>query len=142
MAIKGFNKVKANLKKVERAVISGTGKQFRKDMEEVITKGKELSPVDTGTLRSSGRAEGPKVEGKKVLVEGSFGQGPSGKYALYVHEGVGTKSGRSGGMTINYKVGQPKFLEQPFKEKVVGFFKRVGAAVAKTIKKSVTARGK
>ena len=98
-------------------------------MEYVITKAKTRCPVDFGTLRSSGRADSKTLSGK-VTVEGSFGQGPSGKYALYVHEGVGTRSGRSGGMVINYKVGQPKFLESAFKESEQGLFSKVGREVS------------
>lgn len=131
MAIKGFNKVKANLKKFQRVVLSGAEKSLEMQMELIITEAKILCPVDTGTLRSSGRADSKKTL-SKVEVEGSFGNGPSGKYALYVHEGVGTKSGRSGGMNINYKVGQPKFLEQPFKQRAGGslLFTKVGHEVS------------
>ena len=132
MAIKGFDRVKANMMKVQRKIKSTAGKIFRREMELVITKAKTLCPVDLGTLRSSGRADGPKggLKTTKIEVEGSFGSGPSGKYALYAHEGVGTKSRGSGGMTINYKVGQPKFLEQPFKEMEAGFFRKVAEETA------------
>jgi len=123
VAIKGFDKVKANMNKVIRDIDVETGRFLRLRMELVITEAKTLCPVKYGVLRSSGRADGPKKSLKTTTVEGSFGQGPSGKYALYVHEGVG----------LRHTVGQPKFLEQPFKESERTLFRDVSEAVARKI---------
>jgi len=102
--------------------------------EEVIGKAKQdFVPVDLGHLRNSGFVELPKISGAKVTVEAGFG-GPAGKgnigstsnkisvgYAIVVHENP--RSGRTGGVSPKgkkyktwSKVGQWKYLEQPFNE--------------------------
>jgi hypothetical protein len=143
MAIKGFDKVKANVMKMKRAIRAETGRILRREMELVITKAKTLCPVDVGTLRSSGMAEGGEetLRNPIIAVEGSFGNGPSGKYALYVHEGVGVKSGRSGGMNISYKVGQPKFLEEPFKESTHRLKQTLASEIAKRLAAQLASKG-
>ncbi len=102
--------------------------------EEVIGKSKEdFVPVDLGHLRNSGFVELPKISGGKVTVEAGFG-GPAGKgnvgstsnrisvgYAIITHENV--RSGKTGGVSPKgkkyktwSKVGQWKYLEQPFND--------------------------
>jgi hypothetical protein len=85
-----------------------------------MTEAKKRTPVDTrpnasyphqqaphpGQLRASGRVDIPKVEGKEVQVVLSFGQGPSGDYAIYVHEDP----------DAIHPVGQWKYLESVLME--------------------------
>jgi hypothetical protein len=86
--------------------------------EQVMTRAKELCPVDTGTLRSSGHVADPKGTGSAVELTLGFG-GPAGSgnhggqtnardcgYADYVHEDL----------AAHHKVGQAKFLESPLTE--------------------------
>lgn len=140
--IKGFDKVKARINRLSRTVIESSAKKARREMEQVITAAKKETPVDTGALRSSGRAENAMFRGLfKYLLDGSFGSGPSGKYALFVHEGLRSKkgkSGRSGGeVTSGHKVGKSHFLIDPFKRAERGFFNRMAKAVGNAIRKTL-----
>lgn len=92
-------------------------------------------PVDTGTLRSSGLVEQPKLEGDRVVVVLGYG-GPAAPYALAVHENP--RSGKTGGVSPSgqpYKrwarVGQWKYLETPFQALRHTIAPRVAAAVAR-----------
>jgi hypothetical protein len=78
--------------------------------EEVMTRAKEIVPVDTGNLKSTGHVAPPEIRGNEASVELGFG-GTAGKgtevgYAFYVHED----------MTAHHRVGQAKYLEQPLSE--------------------------
>src|SRR5512138_2860168 len=86
--------------------------------EQVMTRAKELCPVDTGTLRSSGHVSNPKTSNGVMEVTLGFG-GPAGSgnqagesngadcgYAEYVHENL----------AAHHTVGQAKFLETPVME--------------------------
>lgn len=126
--MKGLKKVRRKLRLISGIILSETSKTLREKMELVITDAKLLCPVKIGTLRASGRAES-KRKRSRVIVEGSFGRGPSGKYALYVHEGVGI-----GKRTGKYKVGQPKFLEEPFYRAESGLFSEVGSQVSVSLR--------
>ncbi len=86
--------------------------------EQVMTRAKELCPVDTGTLRSSGHVSDPAINNGVMEVTLGFG-GPAGSgnhagesngddfvYAEYVHENL----------AAHHTNGQAKFLETPLME--------------------------
>lgn len=81
---------------------------------ELIAEAKRETPVDEGTLRSSGHVQLPEVENGTITVACGFG-GPAGSgnqggtnseavgYAVYVHEDL----------NAHHNVGNAKFLENP-----------------------------
>ena len=96
--------------------------------EEVMTRAKELCPVDTGALKSTGNVSQPVVKGTEVNVKLSFG-GVSGVsangkyvgYAVHVHENRHAR----------HRTGQWKYLETPLLEAMP----RVAARVAEELEK-------
>ncbi len=99
------------------------------EAELTMTEAKELCPVDTGALRSSGLAEPPVIAGRSISVTLGFG-GPAAPYALSVHENprAGQTMGRSpSGATYQHysRVGQWKFLEMPVLARTRGFVTRI-----------------
>jgi hypothetical protein len=88
---------------LDRAVESAVYREAEREM----TMAKELTPVDTGALRASGRVEGPDHEGGAVVFHLAYG-GPAIEYALRVHEDL----------MMHHTVGQAKFLETPVREEV------------------------
>lgn len=109
--------LEAKPEKLARAVLQA----LYREGEELVTEAKRLTPVDTGTLRSSGHARPPEVTDDGAFVEVGFG-GPAGAggneeevgYAIYVHEDL----------TARHPVGQAKFLEAPFNARKATFAKR------------------
>jgi len=105
--------------------------------EELISAAKPLTPVLHGNLRSSGYVELPKVTGASVSVTAGFG-GVAGTgnqggetneedagYALYEHEDL----------TYKHTVGQAKFLEQPFNERLNGISERLAGRIQAALPK-------
>ena len=84
------------------------------EAERIMTAAKKLTPVDQGTLRSSGHVQTPVVRRKTATVTLGFG-GAASDYALVQHERT----------DFTHTVGQAKFLEQPAKAAVRGFGNRV-----------------
>ena len=85
----------------------------------VNTRSKELTPVDTGTLRGSTYTTLPEKVGESIVVEVGVG-GPAKKYAKWVHE-----------LThLRHRVGQAKFLETALKEASAGFINRIAKRIA------------
>lgn len=64
-------------KTVERALFA--------EAQTVLNESKKIVPVDTGTLKNSGRVERPKVSQKETSIEITYGGAAAG-YALFVHE--------------------------------------------------------
>lgn len=90
--------------------------------ERIMAKSKRLTPVDTGTLRSTGHVQKPVVEEGRIEVTLGFG-GPAAPYAIYVHEMIEN----------HHEVGQAKFLEQPVNEAARGFTERLAAEVRRNL---------
>ena len=91
------------------AVLAEAAQTLREEAEEVMTRSKELVPVDTGTLRSTGHVPPTRRERNTVEVDMAYG-GPAAAYAVHVHENI--KAG------IHWSVPGtgPKFLERPYIE--------------------------
>lgn len=80
----------------------------------------QFCPVETGTLRSTGRVEAPERDARGVSVTLGYG-GPAAKYAIKVHENP--RAGKTGGRSPSgakykrwAKTGQWKYLETPVKQ--------------------------
>ena len=80
------------------------GRRLVPEAEKIMTTAKRNTPVDTGTLRSSGM-----VTARAKGVELSFG-GAASAYAVIVHENL----------AAYHRVGKAKFLEDAINEWVAG----------------------
>ena len=92
--------------------------------EEVMAASKEIVPVDTGALKSTGVVLKPEISGDQIEVVLGYG-GPArnktGKdvgYAWYVHENLENHHFHGNG--------QSKYLERPLTEKVNEISLRIG----------------
>lgn len=74
--------------------------------EQVMTRAKELCPVDTGALRSTGHVDPPERKGQDFEIVLGFG-GPAVPYAEEVHENLEARHNEGQ---------QAKFLETPLNE--------------------------
>ncbi len=119
LIIKNAAQFMAGLTLYKKSASDLTGKALFIEAELIMTDAKELTPVDKGTLRSSGFVEKPKKVGKGFEVTLGFG-GPAAPYALTVHETHSTKS---------------KFLEKPLNKRKQGLDKRIAARVDSGLKK-------
>jgi hypothetical protein len=106
---------------------------FLQEAEVVMEKAKELTPVDSGNLKSTGRVIPPVLEGDTLTVTLTFG-GPAANgeevhYAVYVHENL----------TARHPVGEAKFLERPVLEWADVAEARLAAHVGKAIEEQARA---
>lgn len=114
----GLDELQAKLKASGKRATMALAGPLSLEAELIMTKAKQLTPVDLGTLRASGVVQSPDVGPKRVVVELGFG-GAAAAYALVQHERT----------DFTHTVGQAKFLEQPMKEAKAGF----GARLAKHV---------
>jgi hypothetical protein len=99
-----FQKIEDMVRSMDQELVSAIYREAEREM----TMAKRLTPVDTGTLRASGRVEGPVQEdAHSVTFRMAYG-GPAIEYALRVHEDL----------LMHHEVGQAKFLETPVREEV------------------------
>lgn len=89
--------------------------------EEVMAASKEVVPVDSGTLMSTGYVTPSEQQGDEILVTLGYG-GPAAPYAGIVHENLDphvrwTRPGSG-----------PKYLENPLKERQDGLPDRMAEA--------------
>ena len=119
----GVRATAARLAGVQAAVAAALPGALLVEGEKVMMEAKRLTPVDTGTLRSSGRVTGPETEGDSVSVRLSFG-GAAQEYAIYVHEDL----------EATHVNGQAKFLEEPVKRHASRFGANVSATLRAALK--------
>lgn len=98
---RNFARAARKIERMGAGVKRPLGSGLRQIGEEIMTDAKASSagrgvPVDTGALRASGQAEGPRPD---VTVLLSFGDS-SAPYALRQHED----------MTYHHTVGEPRYL--------------------------------
>lgn len=116
-AIKFFDKIKGN-------IVSEVKAALYQEALEIMAASKELVPVDTGVLRSSGHVEKPQDDGRGVTVTLGYG-GAAQEYALIVHEDL----------TARHKDGQTaKYLERPMLERQPNVVKNVVAKINRMAK--------
>ena len=94
------------------------------EAELIMTKAKNLTPVDLGTLRASGHVKRPVITRNAAKVLLGFG-GAASAYALAVHEHPSSHSPPSWQGGVSFTSGGPKYLERPVKEARKGFGRRV-----------------
>jgi hypothetical protein len=114
MRIEGLDKLQARLKKSGVNAAKELAGGLKVEAERIMTAAKRITPVDQGTLRSSGHVQAPVIRRKTASVVLGFG-GAASDYALIQHERT----------DFTHTVGQAKFLEQPVKSAAVGFGNRV-----------------
>jgi hypothetical protein len=101
--VRSFQRAARNIAKAARSTHGSFGTHLRWIAEEIMTDVKDARPghgvpVDEGTLRDTGRVDGPSG-GKNPQVSLSFG-GAAAKYALIQHEVL----------TYHHKIGEARYL--------------------------------
>lgn len=102
--ITGLKQLHKNLKKEFAAIEKNTQRGLLKAAHRVVARSKELTPVDTGSLRSNQFAS-PTEKGAKIEVKQN--------YAIYVHEDL----------AAHHPTGQAKFLETALNENKDAIFR-------------------
>ena len=126
--VTGLDKLLARLRREPRDIAQATAAALYVEAEQTIAEAKELTPVDTGALRSSGHVQVPEITDRGVTVALGFGGVAGGGndgvgYAVYVHENL----------TAHHPVGQAKFLEVPVNKRRTGFADRLVARVSRRL---------
>lgn len=112
-----------NILEIARQARAAVGEGLYEFGEEEMAESKRLVPVDTGTLRDSGRVEEPVWKGRhRISMELGYG-GAAEEYAIIVHEDT----------EAFHAVGQAKFLEHPLKQSMPYLADRVGAKVVRKL---------
>ena len=93
------------------------------EAEDILTAALHITPVDTGALRNSGRAEVEHIAPRVVATIG-FG-GPAIGYALIVHEDLAAR---------HASPTQAKFLEVPLLQAKKGFSRRIAQRMKDLLK--------
>ena len=112
----GVDGLHAKLQALGREGVQKVAAAMYQEAEAIMTAAKDQTPVETGVLRDSGHVDLPVIEPGSVTVTMGFG-GAAEDYALVQHER----------MDFKHKVGNAKYLERPFLEKVNGLPERVAA---------------
>ena len=99
------------------------GQALYREGATIFEDSQDEVPLDTGNLRASGKLGFPKVEGKDVVVEISYG-GAAADYAAIVHEDL----------EMNFRNGRKaKYLEDPVRRRIKGMDGRLLGAVRKAM---------
>ena len=122
--MEGLDKLTKRLDKSGKLSPQAMAGPLKLEAELIMTKAKRLTPVDLGTLRSSGHVKKPVVTRKTAKVLLGFG-GAASAYALAVHEHPSRHSPSSWRGGVSFTSGGPKYLERPVKEARKGFGRRV-----------------
>lgn len=112
LEVVGLTEVNRALQLLAERGERAAGQALREEAEIEMTEAKRRTPVDTGTLRSSGKVTGPDAD---LAVKLEFG-GAAEEYAIEVHENLETF----------HKTGQAKFLESTILESAPHLPARVG----------------
>ena len=126
--IEGLDKLEARLKKSGVNAAKELAGGLKVEAERIMTAAKRITPVDQGTLRSSGHVKKPVISRKSAFVELGFG-GAASDYAQAVHEFPSKFSPPSwqGKTSLNWNAAGTgaKFLEKPVNAAKKGFGRRV-----------------
>lgn len=101
--VEGEDEVDRALKRAGSDAQRALGRALYIEGERIMGESKRLCPVDTGTLRSSGRVQPPEQDSERVVVRMTYG-GAAAPYAVSVHENLNA---------YHSPPTQAKFLEQP-----------------------------
>ena len=109
----GRKQVQRNLARARKAFRRSLGAALYHEGSALLAQSLKLVPVDTGRLRSTGYVSPPEDEVGGVFVEVGYGT----DYAVRQHEDS----------SLRHRVGQAKFLQQPFEESERGMLMRLQA---------------
>ena len=138
-SILGAKEVREKILQMARETPRKVAEALHDEAQLTMTEAKKLVPVVTGTLRASGVVPKATISGRNIEQVMGFG-GAASAYAMSVHENP--RAGHTYGFSpegraygkIAYKgklrrgysrVGQWKFLEQPFLARVSGLTDRL-----------------
>lgn len=122
MRIKGNKTIRKAQRDVGSKAHQALTKALYLEGEKIMAAAKRQTPVDTGVLRASGHVQKPKVDPGKITVTLGFG-GPAAPYAVYVHERT----------ELRHHVGKAKYLEDPFREAMLGIEQRLASAIKREL---------
>lgn len=116
--VRGLTEMKNRILQMEKSLPRRLEAALKAEAEIEMTEAKRRTPVDTGTLRNSGRVSDPTWSGEQLSVHLSFG-GAASHYALIVHEDL----------NAFHAVGQAKFLESTLMESAPFMAKRIAERI-------------
>lgn len=115
--MRGTERMVAKLLKLQQDFPDRVERAILQEAKIELTEAKRRTPVDTGTLRASGKV-GMMREGRTIIAIFSFG-GPAESYVVYVHERL----------DVFHMVGQAKFLESVLNESRAHMAKRIAKRI-------------
>lgn len=139
LEMKGDESIRKIMDNIENpSVRRALGAAMQGFATKILNESKKLVPVDTGTLRNSGKVEGPKISEDSVEVEITYG-GSAQAYAGVVHEDMTMDHSPSKMTKITKKPrrGQAKYLEIPVKANEDNFARDVSERFARAMKRGI-----
>lgn len=125
--VKGVDKAMAKLSRLGPKVRQALRAALYQEAEAIMGASKEIVPVDTSALKTSGHVRPPEEQGGAITVTLGYG-GPAAPYAIYVHERLDVR---------HKPPTQAKYLEQPAKEAATGMGHRLGQKLRNALEKRV-----
>jgi hypothetical protein len=123
VTVTGVDQLIANVKNLANKSSDAALRALREESEVIMTEAKNLTPVDTGALRGSGRVTATKEPGGALSAQLMFGNA-SVDYALIVHENT----------TAHHDVGQSKYLEEPLNRSLPNLPDRISKRIGQILK--------
>lgn len=103
------------------AAVKATGRALYWEANTAFNMSQGLVPVATGALKSSGRVDQPKYEGRQIVVDIAYGT----PYALAVHENL---------ESAHAAPTSAKYLEIPVVQQTDGMGSRIADRVEATLR--------
>ncbi|MEN6535340.1 MAG: hypothetical protein ABFD89_16870 [Bryobacteraceae bacterium] len=123
LEIKGLPEARRRIRGYTDEVRRAVAAVLEQTAEKIMADSKEIVPVDTGTLMSTGQVA-PAVDRRSGEIVVSLGYGgPACKYAVAVHENL------SPGVNWKRPGSGPKYLETPFMQHAPKIPERIKDAV-------------
>ncbi len=136
MTVEGSLQVRQTLRELGKEATPALRKALYEEGNELINEADKLVPRDTANLAQSKFVTIGTGEPEVIVGYG----GAAAPYAVVVHENP--RSGITGGVSPQGKpykhwaaVGQWKYLEQPFKERISGFTSRIAESLRRSLLK-------
>lgn len=104
--ITGLDETIQNFRQISRGIIPVLSATLNQEHEIIMTLAKERTPVDTGSLRSSGVVFPIKLIRRSIISKGGFG-GSAAPYAAIVHERL----------DVRHTVGRAKYYESAVRDR-------------------------
>lgn len=114
LTVKGIDQVSAALLDIAERMPVAAAQALNEIAEQVMTRAKEMTPVDTGRLRASGMVSDYATE-RDMSATLSFGT----EYAVPVHENMSAK----------HQTGSAKYLERPVNEEAGRFLEDMAKGI-------------